>query len=408
MIKFLAKFSNAKLLVLFLIFLNSGLTDQPAEKNNFYQLKNEYENFLSKYKTNSCIMQVFSKIRNNCSNLSDSQNSEISFKMTLCLYSSLNKEIYLKCDRNNYIDCVKLLDGDLWTTYITFTHHVDNLCFYFNTLLWEKSSEFLFSKLLNSSLDIINELNESKHLAQQLYKSQEKFSSQIELNLNETMVNFQKLNLFFENYTQIEEKLKENINVLENKINNNNDKMEDIIKYIDEKIDIIKIIYEFFNNYQFNSLGFFVILTLIILISTHFKALEKSKFTLYSCLIIFFAIEKLIITQINLNLFDLTFIYFNLIFYTCRILYFTFILSFIIMKAVYYTKANPSKQFSDNSYSDYKNFINMTPVWMKRYFNKIRMQNEYLIDKFNKMRQLMDKEENFKNVKRDSFYLYSE
>jgi hypothetical protein len=40
--------------------------------------------------------------------------------------------------------------------------------------------------------------------------------------------------------------------------------------------------------------------------------------------------------------------------------------------------------------SEYKSYFNITPVWIRKYFTRIQIQNEYLIEKFNKMNQVFD------------------
>ena len=106
-------------------------------------------------------MEVFSHSQKKCEELNDNEYSELSIRMTMCIYEKSGKKISFKCDFTELESCLSKIEGDAWTTYITFLQHIDNLCFYYKTILWEKSSEFLFGKLFNHSIIVLNGLTES-------------------------------------------------------------------------------------------------------------------------------------------------------------------------------------------------------------------------------------------------------
>lgn len=424
--------------ILLLINIHSIKASQfshPLADDKLILLKNEFNSFLTRYKSNSCIMKIFSNFKSQCDNLNDQENSKLSLKMTLCVYSSLQRTINIPCNldidksENNIsikelYTCIKSLKGDIWTTFITFSQHIDNLCFYYKTLVWEKSSEFLFQKLMNTSLNVLTELSQSYDLAEKMFSKQENFSVQVEKNLAETLSSFNNINQFFENYTRVEEKLKENINVLENKINSNNEKIIDVVNYIDEKLVILKFMYEFFNtNNSSNSLLFFLILFSLLWFLTMIKSLKSSRIIMNTLLFIFFLIEKFLLPQFfqNFSFVDLTFIYYNLIFYVLRVFYCLVFLTVICLKHFYYKpknkemcRKNQSDYIKDESskelWSEYKRILNFTPVWMKKYFSKIKMQNDYLIEKFQTMKELLEREslEEIRKFKNKENFLFTE
>ena len=128
------------------------------------EIKSEFSNFLKKFKSNSCVMEVFSYSQKKCEELNDDEYSTLSLRMTLCIGEKSGKKINFVCDFNDIKKCLANVEGDLWTTYVTFLQHIDNLCFYYKTLLWEKSSEFLYAKLVNNSMQVLNGLAESKNI----------------------------------------------------------------------------------------------------------------------------------------------------------------------------------------------------------------------------------------------------
>lgn len=71
-----------------------------------------------------------------------------------------------------------------------------------------------------------------------------------------------------------------------------------------------------------------------------------------------------------------------------------------------YIKDESSKEL----WSEYKRILNFTPVWMKKYFSKIKMQNDYLIEKFQTMKELLEREslEEIRKFKNKENFLFTE
>jgi hypothetical protein len=365
----------------------------PVQNEKIAKLKQEYKNFLVKYESNSCIMGIFSNSEKSCEDLNDQTTAQLAFKMTICVYSSLGKEINLNCDSINFRECIQELKGDAWTTFITFSHHIDNLCFYFRTLAWEKSSEFLFYKMLNSSVSVLTEINQSYLLAEKMFSTQEKFSLQMEENLADTLKNYQTLNQFLDNYTQVENKVKQNMQVLEEKILYNNQQIINTVKYVDEKFQTLKFILEFFNTKNDSySFIYFTSLYALIWFLTFFETINGIKIYLYFLIISFFLFEKFILLKYEVPIYDLGVIYFNIIFYCFRVVYLMIVIATAFIRHCFFNK-NLNTNIKDG-WTEYKNLLSLTPMWMKKYFNKIKIQNEYLIEKFQTMEELMERERN--------------
>lgn len=158
--KSICKYMNLSITVCFLLSMLRLNLLQPIEKRN--EIKSEFSNFLKKFKSNSCIMEVFSYSQKKCEELNDDEYSLLALRMTICILEKSGKKLNFICNFEDIKTCLAKVEGDLWTTYVTFLQHIDNLCFYYKTLLWEKSSEFLYSKLLNNSMLVLNGLTESK------------------------------------------------------------------------------------------------------------------------------------------------------------------------------------------------------------------------------------------------------
>ena len=397
--------SAFKLLIISLMLIqnksnHSAITDTTNHK--LAEIKYEFQSFLKKYKSNSCIMQVFSNFKHDCDEMTDDLNSRLSMELTLCLYNSMNKKIPADCHSRNSTNCLQYLEGDAWTTYITFSHHIDNLCFYYKTLIWEKSSEFLFTKLLNASVGVLTEISQSSKIAQEMLTTHERLSSQMESNFVETLDSFRNFNQFFENYTRSEEILKENIAALETKINSSNDKMNSIAKYVDEKIQYLYYFSEFFIDKErnSNSLYFFFILICLCFIFTSFKSTKKLR-----SFFIFFVLGFLLFEKFALNslcecycgssqfLINFGVVCCYVIFYIFRFIFsISLIIIFLVKCYKYHQSQNEKKNKQYHLLSDYKSYLNLTPVWMKKYFSKIKFQNEELIGKFKKMNKMIAEE----------------
>lgn len=350
--------------------------------DNISHLKVEFDKFIRKYESDSCIMEIFSKFQDNCDNIDDSVNSLISLKMTKCVYKKLGKPIE-DCDDRN---CISKLSGDSWTTYITFSHHVDNICFYYKSLIWEKSSEFLFSKLLNSSIGILNELNQSANVAEKLLTFQQDFSNQLQNNLADTLQNFKNINQFLENYAKLEEELKKNVFALESKLNSNNERVSSILDYVNDKMEMIQTIGNYVNSdYPVGAgISFFIFLAVFVWCLSFKESIFGIRNSLYFIVISTYLFERFFVCGLVSGYFSgyVGQIYFIVVFYCLRVIYFLF----LIIYAYVYAKGPRNNLVIPDIY------MTLTPAWMKKYFTKIKIQNDYLIQKFQTLNKLIEEE----------------
>jgi hypothetical protein len=360
-----------------------------AQLDNLSNLKNEFNSFLKKYESNSCIMKIINKFQHQCHDLNDKVNSVISYQMTLCIYKTLNRKIEECTEGDDCITKISKLTGDAWTTFISFSHHIDNICFYYKTLIWEKSSEFLFSKLLNSSLSILKELTNSANIAERILNFQEDFSNQLNTNIAETIQSFKNINQFLENYSKIEEELKNNIITLENKINSNNEKVNDFLDYLNNKLEmIIKLRGFLYNEYPNGSnINYFLFLFTIVWILSFSSSLNQLRIYLYLTVIIFFLFERFLLCSL-LNIYYsegyFSQLYYVVFFYIFRVFYLLSILLYSFVK---------SRNIKNTEIVIPESYLNITPVWMRKYFTRIKKQNDYLIEKFQLLNKLIEQEE---------------
>ena len=463
--------------LIFLIFLvkytnlsnpdDSKFKSAILKNDGFYQnLHQEYSQFLRKYEKNSCIMNVFNNAKINCNDNNEKTNSFHAYKMTECFFESLGKNLpscdVLQKNRISYSikesekkisfeeikNCIKNLEGDAWTTFMNFQNHIDNLCFFHKTLLWEKSSEFLFSKMLNSTLGVLSELSNGSKLSNRILEEQEKFSSQLKTEMIDTLEEFKKIQNYFENLEKLEQKITSDVISLEDKIKSNNSKVENLIEKFNLKLEYISIL---MSKDNFFSMKFFIFLFLYIWILSFNKSINKIKIRLFILILFFLFFEKYFLNRIiklskndNINvnfeerklnenfyknknsdtnfenkeklkfsydffmdmnskfneLFSIeNFLYFNfhnnlistLIYYFFQGFYFSIINIICCLQIKSSKKKNKMNEIytSSNIFEkirDIKNLCDYTPQWMRKYFNKIKNNNEDMIERFENLK----------------------
>jgi hypothetical protein len=363
---------------------------QTVEKR--LEIKSEFSNFLKKYRSNSCIMEVFSYSQKKCEELNDDEYSQLSLRMTFCIVEKTGKKVNFNCDFTNIKDCLSKVEGDLWTTYVTFLQHIDNLCFYYKTLLWEKSSEFLFSKLLNSSILILNGLTESNNIAERILKTQERLGTEVETSFNNSITKLRNFSKQIESFQKIEKSLKNDIVIIHEKVRSSEDKFSSFSRFIENKINFIYTINSIFDysdsQLKVDSFKFYLFTLLYIYFLTTFDSTKSFRnFLVFSVIVYFISERNLVIVFCN----DIFYQY--IIFYICRIVYIGIILVMILVKAYYFKSMEKenSEQLLGLKY-DFNHFIRETPYWVKKYFSKLSTNNEELVEKFRKL-QL-----SFKNI----------
>ena len=335
--------SKLQLIILYLI---STIKNQIINSNKIVELKNNINTFISKYKSQNCIIEVFTSLETQCDNISDNLMMELSYKLSICSLSKFGKS-YPICDSSNGVkNCIKDLKGDLWTTYSTFYQQIENICFYYKILKWEKSTDIILSNLILSS-----------ELAENIINWNKNFSEEFQRNFTHTINQLNSLNDFMKNYSETEKLIKLNLKDIENTISKNKEHYNQII-------DFVKKYFWFFGGFLnnegiFSFIKFFAFLFFFELFLGVFILDCKIKLILlYLC----FLIYEIYIVQIFSNL-----IYFSIIIAISRLFYYIILLIVIITEKIIMKKEN--KVYV--TYSQIKNIIQYTPHWVKN-LNKIK------------------------------------
>jgi hypothetical protein len=391
-------FALRKAFYFFIFFSIIWRPTRQIEENSIVlsNLKSEFNTFLKKYKSNSCIMEVFQNFRDKCEELNDEINSYVAYRMTICIFQKLNKEVPLINCQQFSSDCVKVLNGDMWTTYTTFSQHIDNICFYYKTLLWEKSTEFLFQKLSNASFSVLSELSQSTKLAEKIIIFQNSLQTQMQSNIKETVKSFENINKFMENYARVEEELRFSMSLISSQVRKNNKKIENIVQFVDNKFELFNSLQSYFWNLnESSSFFYFFMLFCVLYMLSHIYGLRGSRVWVIIFIIIFYLFEKYFISNNqdrNYSIFGIVYAHFLL--YGFRCIYF-FILVLIILLKRYdcptendYLETNRSiRQLRRKDHL----ILAFTPLWMKRYFEQLSCQNEFLAEKFNSIKKRLDR-----------------
>lgn len=336
-------------------------------------VKDDFLKYLTRFHSQSCLMEVISTISDECEKLSDESISRISFDLTICSFKKIGKATPI-CSRseshlNNINLCLKEFEGDIWTTYSTFTQHIDNLCFFYKSIVWEKSSEFLFMKLANSSIGILNELQSSMQIAQSLFLFQEKMSIDLSSNITEAIDKIGNVNKLIDNYTEIESKIRNELNEIESKLKNNII-ITNIGILLDDKGGIM-------NTFTF----FFIYYTALLVASLIIG--EKGKMIL--CGIICSGCEVYIVNprfnSVRINTIEM--IYMKMALFASRVLY--YIIGGVLVGISLCWRKRKDSRKRDITFSEVKSALGMTPVWVRKYFSRVENQNDNLAEDFKKM-----------------------
>ena len=315
---------------------------QILNSNKYIELKTEINNFISKYKNQNCIMEVFTSLETQCENISDELMMELSYKLSICSLSKFGK-YYPICDYSKgYKFCIQELKGDLWTTYTSFYHHIDNICFYYKTLKWEKSTDLILSNLILSS-----------QIAEDIINLNKNFSEEIKRNFTQSVNQLNNLNDFMKSYIESEKLIKENLKEIEMKIYKNKEHYAQIQNFISNYFWFLTSFFSTQNGGILNFIKFFSILFIVELFISVFLLISKIKLIV---LYLFFLIYEIYIVQIFSNL-----IYFSLIISISRLIYYVIIILIIIIEK--YSVKQKNKIYL--TYSQIKNFVQITPSWVK-------------------------------------------
>lgn len=357
--------------IIALVQISVKLNQITKSKDNYIQIQNEFSTYLQKYKSEKCMIEVF--IDNpNCDQISDSDKALLSYDMTSCIMMKVGKSIPYcpieKHNSNNIYNCIKALENDSWTTYITVSQHIDNLCYYYKSFVLDKSSEFIFEKLLNSSSGILLDLKNSSLLVKDIFLMNQQMSFEMHKNLSYTMNKFEIFEKIIKNYSNSQEKIQMNINQLESKI----------LYGFNQLSKVEGIFGSFFNfkssNFISTKLNFFVLLiTIEIFIWMFF----------YDKKIIYIFLDILFFLGDNCLSDNFKFHEYYIYIITAYRLFNLFIV-FVYTLCKYNENIKKENQIQNILNGNYdsprvdaiKKFLNKTPSWIKKYF--FLFQNQQL------------------------------
>jgi hypothetical protein len=340
-------------------------------------------------------MEVFSESQQKCEDFNDDEQNFLALKMTLCILEKSGKNPKISCDFNEPQDCLSKMSGDSWTTYITFRHHIDSLCFYYKTLLWEKSSEFLFGRILNSSIVILNGLAESSSMAERILKTQERLGTEVELNFNNSINKLQNFSEDIKSIKMMEKSLKKDISKIQDKVRRSENKLSDFSLFVEKKINFIysfNSLFEYSNTHlQVDNFKFFLFLIVYIYLLTNFNSTHSLRMISFCSVILYFFFEKNLVAIFVNDLF-----YQYVVFYIVRMSYVILLLIVAIIKAYYYKCIDKENYVNLQGLKrDFQHLIMETPYWIKKYVLKLSDQNKAMVERFRKLNSAFSKGKGF-------------
>ena len=384
-------------ITIILLYYLPFLISSQSSITSLLNLPSDFTSFLTKFQSQSCLIDVFQKYSfdTNCDNLPDEVTAAISYDLTICSYTKIGKTHPI-CSSKKVYDCLKLLEGDLWTTYITYSQHINNLCFYYKTQIWEKSSQFILEKLVNSSVGILSDLRSSSEIAKDIFKSHEKFAVDLKKNISFTLKKIDDVNEFFDNYTKTEEKIKNHLSDLEEKLNKNKIQIETAVHFFEDKLSYLSLYHTdkensnpFTNVYKFyGCLILSEILIYLLLLDT---------FSMLFLLDILFILYEIFILNKVISVLSYI-INIEYIVTASRISYIAIIAIVVMMNNKYTSRGrihcHHNYYNSSNTkltITEVKNYLTVTPIWVKKYISKVspRNQSEMLMKAYKEMKDKM-------------------
>ena len=341
---------------------NSEIISTSSEK--FLEIKSTYSNLLQQHKSNSCIFSIFLSLEKKCSFITDEILINLSYKLTLCYLQKFGKKFECK---NNVNSCVSLLKGDLWTTYINFYNNINNICYYYKILEYEKNNDLIVNKIFNYSNKIFENLLITNEISKEIIFLNNNLSKEIKKGLDDNFNKINNINNAIKNFQNYEKILNKTFQEYENKILNNKKEIEFVYNFFSNiffHFNLSKI-----NLFKFYSILFFFILCVNFIFNNNNNLTNK-----IFLLLILILIEISFVYKLKEK------IYFNII-----LIIFRLFCIFIVFLTCFFVKNNNNNYYFNKqekkiymTYTDVKNYMNNTPIWAKNLYyniNKYKYNN---------------------------------
>jgi aromatic ring hydroxylase len=104
---------------------------------------------------------------------------QVALKLTNCLLKNAKKQIVKCSERKHLDDYTSQLRGDPLTSHTNFHTHIDNLCYYYRSLIWEGKTEQLITNLSETTADTKHMLIENLQSTKEILTSQKSLRSRL-------------------------------------------------------------------------------------------------------------------------------------------------------------------------------------------------------------------------------------
>jgi hypothetical protein len=231
-------------------------------------------------------------------------------------------------------------------------------------------------------------------MAERILRIQEQLGSEVESNLKNSITNLKNFSDQIESFHKIEKSLKKDIVTIQENVKKSEDKFSNFAKFVDNKINFIyqvNSMFEYSNSLlQIDNFKFFLLTFLYIYFLTNFESTKSIRLLLILSLFIYFLSERHLILVFCNDMF-----YQYIMFYIVRFLYLIILFVLTIIKAYYYKSIE--RENNEHLIGLKYNFRNLcleTPNWMKKYFKKMTNHNQMLIEKYRRVNNFIQNDDN--------------
>ena len=294
--------------------------------------------------------------------------------MTECIYRANNKFVDGSCSLENIQECTGKLENDKWTTFVGFSQHVDNLCYYYDSIKYEKASEYLLTKLAGFSGEILQDLSNSNQLVQSIVGQHERLSSEMANSLEQTIKEFGKISNLIEDYKLLEEKVIK-LDELAEKVGQNTVMIDSLF----DSLNAMGFAQDYFTTHariRFTSFFYFVIVALTYC-ATCFDATKRMRLFLLTTVVLYYLMEIVAIGKLGYLWNSFNSFLFDIVFNCFRIILVALIALVLYFSAHSYNSPQDKlNEQVDRVNSKIKRMAEQTPAWMRKYYGKIREEND--------------------------------
>ena len=159
-------------LLLFAINLSLCQIDREQMAKSLEHGRSQFETYREQATKDDCWRRAVSHLNETCRNMSQNSQQKLAIAFANCHWLSAGRRSYECTEDMSISECTEEMSESAFDVYTQFYNHIEDVCFYLQSQLWQEKTEQLIGDLSDTSHLAVQKMTESLERHKMLEKGQ--------------------------------------------------------------------------------------------------------------------------------------------------------------------------------------------------------------------------------------------